>query len=174
MNFKKIAIALTVSFVSIGYLAQGKTPTSKYSSLVQAIYDRDTTAAAKAIANGANVNERISGMQPVIQAAANFGNIEIVRMLLEKGADINAVNSEGDNIMTMWPGCTGEVTEMVRMFLKAGVDISFLSPSGSSALTRFAGTYDVKNEAGITKSLIAAGADVKRDGGRALISAASP
>ncbi len=69
------------------------------SPLIAAVRKRDELAVAKAISDGADVNERVGahfsdGGCPVLHYAIACGPREIVRKLIEAGADVNAF-SEG-------------------------------------------------------------------------------
>jgi ankyrin repeat protein len=144
----------------------------EYSALAQAIYDHKTAAGLQAIENGSDVNELIVGRQPIIMAAANFGETAIVRALIRKGANVNALDAEGENVLTMTPWISRDETAMVKMFIEAGIDVNFRSQAGgNSALVRFAGSRAPNVD--VVRLLIDAGANIKRDGAQALVTAAA-
>ena len=67
-----------------------------------AICTGDTAAVAALLQGGADVNmkDRRGGATPLMNAAA-FGSIDTMRLLLEKGAEVNA-RSAGNATALMW------------------------------------------------------------------------
>lgn len=99
--------------------------------LVWSAEHRDEAGVREALEAGAWVETRCTG-GPVIQNAAFHGHIEIVRLLLEHGANVNSCGTTG---ATPLHRCIGEHTgpahvEIVRMLLTAGVDIGAEDDSG--------------------------------------------
>jgi len=62
--------------------------------LGNAISKGDIDTARKFIEYGANVNEKSNGMTPLM-IAARYNNVEIIKLLLEKGADPKAKCDKG-------------------------------------------------------------------------------
>ena len=63
-------------------------------ALMNAVNQNDTAAVRKLIAQGVNVNELDSGSNAPLVMAAYLGHNEIVRLLLEAGADVKAVDPD--------------------------------------------------------------------------------
>jgi hypothetical protein len=94
----------------------------------------EVEAARKAVADGADVNcidpaDRVA--TPIFHAACN-GHVEIVKLLLQKGADPNARNI-GSNTALMLAARRGHV-EVVNALIAGGVDVNARDRSGGTAL----------------------------------------
>lgn len=62
--------------------------------LCNAIFKGDIATVKKFIEYGANVNETFNGMTPLM-FAARYNKVEILKLLLEKGANTNAKDKKG-------------------------------------------------------------------------------
>jgi ankyrin repeat protein len=107
------------------------------------------------------------GRTPLIQASAE-GKTDVVKSLLEKGADINAL--DGDGWTAMREASRNGHTEVVRLLLEKGADISTHDGDGWTALSLAAGGGRTE----VVKLLLERGADVNAQtwNGTALHSAA--
>lgn len=79
-----------------------------------------------AIVHGAGMH----GMRPIMSAAEG-GNLETVRFLVAKGADVNAHNASGSALM--W-AVEADNAEMVRFLLLNGAESSWTNALGETAL----------------------------------------
>src|SRR5262245_50178180 len=129
---------------------------------------------------GADVNARSKqGMTPLLIAASNAGSIEIVRLLLAKGAELKP-RTESATTPPATPdsndllekrrrhsGGAGGYTplmtaalandlDMARLFVEKGVDVNVASKRGDTALHFAAGAGNLA----LVKLLLAKGADV--------------
>ncbi len=71
----------------------------------------------------------------VLHLIADYQDIEIAKLLLEKGADINIRDKYGNN--AMWTAvlyCRGRYYEMVELFMKYQPDITTKNNAGRSPL----------------------------------------
>jgi hypothetical protein len=64
--------------------------------------------------------------------AAKKGNVALVKKLLEKGADVNAVNKDGETAL-MWASDKGH-TEVAKLLIEKGADVNVADKSGTTAL----------------------------------------
>jgi ankyrin repeat protein len=106
------------------------------------------------LAGGANVNAKDErGVTPLMYAAW-VGSPEAMKLLLDRGADPNLINSSGSTALMM------AVTEIskVRMLVERGADVNKATPRGRTALLLAAMS---EPSADIVRLLIGAGADVK-------------
>ena len=87
--------------------------------------------------------------------AARTGNPQVVRLLVEHGAKVDAVESRKGQDALMWAAAEGHA-EAVEILLKAGAKPNTASKAGFSPLIFASENGDMKTAA----SLIAAGADV--------------
>jgi hypothetical protein len=116
--------------------------TSKYgigfhpadAAILRAAQLGEVEAARKAIAEGADVNcidpdDRVA--TPIVHAASH-GHIEIVKLLLQKGADPNARNI-GSNTALMLAARFGHI-EVVKALIAGGADVNARDRFGDTAL----------------------------------------
>lgn len=84
----------------------------------------DITMLELFLENGMKVNARLAGMLPLSIAAKN-GNIELVKLLLEKGANVNLVDSESRR-PPFEVACEAASFEAAYYIFKNGMDVCFL------------------------------------------------
>ena len=120
-----------------------------------AIRANDLTKLAALLKAGADPNaaEPRGGMTPLMHTAVS-GSPDAMRMLLDKGASVNAANGAGLTALMM------SVTDIdkVSLLLERGADVNLVTKRGRSALL-LAAMSD--NSAGIVRLLMAKGADPK-------------
>ena len=92
-------------------------------ALINACNKGDATKAKAAIAKGANVNTTTdAGMTPLL-CATRRGNIEIMKFLLEKGADVNAKESKyGQTALIL--AARGGYTDAVKLLIEKKADLN--------------------------------------------------
>ncbi|HFD32629.1 MAG TPA: ankyrin repeat domain-containing protein [Gammaproteobacteria bacterium] len=92
--------------------------------------------------NGANPNiVDLKGNTPIFNASFSNGQLSIIKLLLQYGADINHRNSMGDTVL-FWADGDGIVEHLVEKGCDTGVNNSI----GMNALktARFSGTHHSK------------------------------
>ena len=93
---------------------------------------------------GTDLNQKdpFGGSSPIISAAL-FGKTEIVKVLIDAGADINFINNDGSNALhTAAFFCRPEI---VKFLLENGIDKTVRNSMGSTAYESVAGAFkDVK------------------------------
>lgn len=124
-----------------------------------------------ALIAGANVNLRDeqSGTTALEHAVKN-ANQEMVKLLLQSGANVNAKNENGTTVLMMLDD--DATSDLVWDLINAGADVNLKDNSGNTALMQTA----TENNSEVLKALLDAGADVnaKNETGRtALMQAAS-
>lgn len=96
------------------------------------------------LAAGTNINEKdpFGGSSPLISASL-FGKTEIVKILIDAGAEINIQNNDGSTALhTASFFCRPEI---VAILLKKGADKTIKNNFGSTAYESVAGSFsDVK------------------------------
>src|SRR5262245_10985845 len=103
--------------------------------------------------------------------AANSGAAEAVKLLLERGAKVNAAESRKGQTALMWAASEGH-SAVVQALIGAGADVKAVSKTGYTALIFAA----AKNDAQSVSQLVAAVADPNTklpDGSSVLIAAAA-
>ena len=81
-----------------------------------------------------NVNDDWNGMTPLHEAASNY-NVEIVRLLLQNGADVNA-KSKGGYIPLHYAVIDGrtDIFDILHLLVENGADLEAQSSNGGRAL----------------------------------------
>ncbi|KAA0145734.1 hypothetical protein FNF28_07816 [Cafeteria roenbergensis] len=92
-------------------------------ALADASDSGNTAEVSRLLDAGAPVNgmwPTAYGKTPLIRASSN-GHVGIVRMLLDRGASVDATDDHGRTAL-MWASCCGRV-EIVRMLLDRGASV---------------------------------------------------
>ena len=100
-----------------------------------------------------NYQTRLTG-ETALATAAGLGYVEIVRLLLDRGAEINVRNSKGMTPLLM--AAHGGRTEIVSMLIKAGADVD--TPEREYGFTPLI-VASSKGHAETVEALLDAGAD---------------
>jgi ankyrin repeat protein len=87
--------------------------------------------------------------------AADLGSIEIVQMLVDRGAKLDATESQAGQTALMWAAAEKH-PEIAKVLIDHGADINARTKTGFTALTFAAQSGDVKS----AEMMIAAGANV--------------
>jgi len=103
--------------------------------LYGAVMRNDTAEAKRWLAAGANPNEgRLAGIPPLFFGVFHH-NLELVRVLIENGADIHSTDAAGSTAL-MWAAASEKTTpEIVEELLKRGADPAVKNKQGDSATT---------------------------------------
>ena len=128
MKVTYVLPAVVVAAVALG--AQAPAPGGPDESY-QAIRSGDQARIAAIAGNASEINapERRGGATPLMQAAA-FGSLEAMRLLIDKGAVVNARSSAGATAL-MW--AVADLAK-VRLLIDRGADVNAVSESGRTAL----------------------------------------
>ncbi|KAH7109731.1 hypothetical protein B0J13DRAFT_600603 [Dactylonectria estremocensis] len=105
-----------------------------------------------------------------LMLASYYGHCVVVKLLLEKGAEIEAKDSEHGRTPLSWAGWNGHEA-MVRLLLESGADIECKAEDGRTPLSRAA----VDGREAMVKLLLERGADIecKAEDGRTPLSRAA-
>lgn len=88
--------------------------------------------------------------------AAQKGYAEVVKLLLERGADVNKFSEFGDQKTALIFACEQGKLEVVKVLLASGVNVHFQDACGRTALM----WASYKGHAEVVKALLAAGARI--------------
>ena len=88
--------------------------------ITAAVYSTNEVFLQKLIDNGANVNYKTYDNKTALIEAADYNNINAVKVLLKNNADVNVQNKYGMTAL-MW-ACRKGNLEMTKMLLNAGAD----------------------------------------------------
>ena len=101
--------------------------------LFWAVYNRHPSSALALLAAGADVNlENGEFKIPVIQLAAQYGHVEILRAVIEHRADVDAANKHGDTALHI--AAWYKKTEAVDVLVEAGANIEARNRTGRTPL----------------------------------------
>jgi uncharacterized protein len=92
---------------------------------------------------------------PVVALAAFFGHFDVVRYLVEKGADINAPATNGTGYNALTGAVASGHTDIVKWLLEKGANANYRYGTGYSPLL----TAAANGHREIVKQLLARGAD---------------
>ena len=120
--------------------------------------------------NTSNLNARINNGMSALMVAAVQSQTDIVKELLNAGADVNLLNN--DRNAALWFACICGDTSVIKQLISHDADIDNQNVNGATCLIYAAST----GKYSIVKTLIDAGADIgrqTRDGFNALDAAAT-
>ena len=128
---KKFASCAACLAVIVAVATAQTPPPALSDQFYAAIRTNDNAQIETLLRNGAavDVSDRRGGATPLMNAAA-FGSIETMKLLIDKGADVNARSAAGATAL-MWA-----VTDLakVRLLIDRGADVNAVSESGRTAL----------------------------------------
>ena len=130
----------------------------KDAELLEAIDKDDIAAARAALSNGANVNTIVNRIDmTAIMRASGRGHADIVKLLLEKGANVNAKSIHGYTALTA--ASRNGHADIVKLLIDSGADVNAKEIEGATALmaASWAGHADV------VRLLLDNGADVNAE-----------
>jgi len=105
--------------------------------LLSGAKDKDVKAVKKALAGKAGVNARDVNGQTALMLAAAVGSTEIVKLLLEKGADLEHIDRGGESALIK--AASGSFNlETVKVLLEKGADVNVKDGNGVTALMKAA------------------------------------
>ena len=150
-------------------LAKGADPNARGQYGQTALMHANTSAKVNLlIANRAEINAKDAQGKTALMEAAGRGHTDVVRVLLDKGADTNAVDQAGNNALlrSLQADNIRDVEEFVksrlevaRVLLQAkGLNINAQNLDGETALMRAVRLENVE----MIKSLLSKGADANR------------
>ena len=128
--------------------AQGRTPLFLAAMLGDSVLSMRLLLVGGADPNLASAN----GQTPLMMATR--GNVEGVRLLIEKGAEVNAKDGAGET--ALMAACTSGNADAVRLLIERGADVKAKSKRNETALG-FAATAGVQES---VELLLAKGAEV--------------
>ena len=149
-------ILFSLMFVSLISAVFAKADVSdKNARLIQAAKDGNLSAVQAALSDGAEINARDKSGVPALMWAANNGHTQVVKLLLERRADVNVKKIDTGVTALMMASHEGH-TEVVKLLLDKGADVNVKDTDGVTALWM----ASQKGHTEVVKLLLAQGADV--------------
>ncbi|MGB4191513.1 MAG: ankyrin repeat domain-containing protein [Rickettsiales bacterium] len=100
--------------------------------LIEAVASKEFELVKEALDSGANPNLLfMPDGSPILHEAVAGGNIEIIKLLLSYGAEINGLNSSNQSVLHFL-GTLGEV-DLFNFFIERGIDQSIVDNQGNTA-----------------------------------------
>jgi hypothetical protein len=123
----------------------------------QAIGKKDLSSVKKFVDQGVDINksDNLFGYSPLMHAVHDRDNIELAKLFIDNGAEVNFIAKEGTTALTT-AAERGNV-QAVTLLLDNGANINYQMPNGFTALMSAAGN----NKPEVVKILLAYGADKK-------------
>ncbi|MDX1616851.1 MAG: ankyrin repeat domain-containing protein, partial [Candidatus Promineifilaceae bacterium] len=103
--------------------------------LIAAVNAEDVAEVERLLSEGADPNVEESDAffsNPILRSAVMDGNVEITRLLIENGADVNARDSNGNSVLRR--AITEGHTEIVALLIDAGADPTAVEGDDSALL----------------------------------------
>ena len=127
-------IMFSIVCISLISVAFAKADVSdKNAQLIQAAKDGNLLAVKTALSEGAAPNAKDEGGVPVLMWAANNGHTEVVKLLLEKDADVN-VKETTTGCTALFMAAQEGHPEVVKLLLEKGADANVKANNGTTAL----------------------------------------
>jgi len=82
--------------------------------------------------NFANPSARDANQSTPLMRAAQKGDFTMAKEILAAGADIAALNADGNN--AVWLACFGENLALIDLLVEAGADVNHANCNGATAL----------------------------------------
>ena len=133
MPFKSLLILAMITCVLVG--CEDSKPEAEYLTLHQLCASEDATSSQvqQFLEFGADINGMHTDVGSPLMVAARHSNIEVVSVLLEAGAAVNAKDEYGETPLhgaASW----NENPEVISVLLKAGADVNAKDESGETPL----------------------------------------
>ena len=167
-------VVVAMLIISLLLSGCGKSPETARKELGQMNIKYDATSFFEAIANNDLVAFKLfleAGMDPntttpiatspsALMIAANHNRLEMAKMLIDKGANVNSKDKNGSTALMLATSYdSGSNAELIKLLLSKGADANVANKEGSTALM-VAITSKTSDNADVVKLLLEKGADV--------------
>ena len=138
MNFQALRLRLhrvaqtALVFALIGIV--GAATAGDVDALYEAAGGGDVTKVNALLDTGVDVNGRSSDGSYALNNAAVENHVEVMRILLDRGANPNVQNSQGDTPLICATKYAGGKAATVKMLVEAGTDLAIKDDKGNTAL----------------------------------------
>jgi len=151
------SLILITALITLGVLAgaEEKDPTTSLLSLFQNLDDAPLAEVRRLVYAGAEVDAVTTSGYRLVNEAAATGRADVVELLANAGADVNA-SHPATGLVPLLLAAFGGHAETVRVLLDAGADVSITANNDVSVLDAAA----VGGDTAVVALLLNAGADV--------------
>jgi uncharacterized protein len=127
-----LIIVLAVVLVAGAAVAQGK---DKNQALFTAVTFHDPSKAKQLIEDGADIEAKDEHGMTALIIACSKGNLDIARLLIEKGAKVNSTGADGTTPLMATAG-SGIVysVEIAKLLLEKGAEVAAQNKDGKTAM----------------------------------------
>ena len=141
-NFNKnmavvVSALLIILFVQGQFLRKHVVNAISQLKFVSAVYNNDTSNAIKVIKNGFNLNDSIGFTKTVahpLGLAIFFNRYDITKILIENGADVNAIEPPTGWSMLAISATRSHDINIIKLLLESGADINVRDKDGRTPL----------------------------------------
>jgi len=103
-------------------------------ALYEAAGDGDSNRVSALLDGGVDVNAATGSGSYALNRAAVENEVEVMKILLERGANPNVQNSQGDTPLICATKFAGGKSATVKLLVEAGTDLSIQDDKGKTAL----------------------------------------
>lgn len=148
-------------FIALLYLVHAsaqspQTDSARNVQLFQTIRNGDAAALQSLLLSGASPNSQLNGYSALMAAALN-GTVEEMKILINKGADVNYFNK--DSISALWLAVPDE--EKTTLLISNGANVNQVSREGNNVLVKLAA---IPGTASLMQLLIDKGCNPRKSG----------
>ena len=108
-------------------------------SLLCSVSIIDTKRLLLFIEKGVDVNTKCNGNTLLYKIANEYGDLELAKLLIEKGADVNVRDAQGDT-----PLHKSDNTKLAKLLIENGADIKLRNNKGNTALHEAVAKNNIK------------------------------
>ena len=124
-----ISLLCLVAFF-FGFLSQGRSSPVLASELHRCVEENDLKCVERLLDEGADIEERWENFETPLFGAVRATRLEVARLLVKRGADVNATNDAGERpLHAIW-----KKSPIVELLIENGAEIDALDKHSSSAL----------------------------------------
>ncbi len=140
----------------------GKGSQSKNNALLAASEKGDLARVERLLASGAEIGARNSEDQTPLMLASAEGHVNVVTLLINKGAEVNAVANPQKGVhislkrTALLAAATQGMSEIASLLIQKGADVNARNGRGETALMWLSGNAD---DSGVIRLLLDKGAD---------------
>jgi ankyrin repeat protein len=158
---KKIIFLALISTLIFGCKATSRqSDLDSKSSIYKSVKEGDNQLLLNLISNGEDVNQEQDGV-PLLFVACQNGNLKIVKILIEHGADVNKSEKSSDSTSILTAAQHGYL-KIVELLIEHGADVNKVNSYGATPLILASDRGHIE----MVKVLLKAGAQVNLAGSR--------